>query len=223
MIDPLFFEYFENKNDVRLRNKLVEKNVNLAYKIAHQVHRQSRHDFEELKQEALLSLIKVVESYNPNIASFSTYAMVRIKGRLYNFLRDKSTLIRIPRKMLEKQRKWVRTKKQLTEKLKRLPTSQEVAELSGISAEDYLRAEKTIQELRGIGELQGHLLTSPLSVFMKIIIGNYSKLNSIQQQILGLFIEEKPVSYICKKMQKPKQEVIETILNAINLVTLTVD
>lgn len=227
-IDPLFFEYKNNK-DVQLRNKLVEKNIKLAYKIAHQVYAQTLFNLEELQQEALLTLIKAIENYDPEIGSFSTYAVIKIKGSLYNFLRDKSNIIRIPRPSYDLLRKWNKAKEQLLKELKRLPTTEEVAQFSGIASKDYLCAEKIVNECRAIACLTPTTIDSPpinqnFEGFMKKIFGDYSKLSLSQQKIITLFIfQNRSTKDISKLTQQPKKEIETILMEAIDLVQLTIN
>jgi DNA-directed RNA polymerase specialized sigma subunit len=168
-----------------------------------------------------------VEKYDPAIGGFSTYAVIKIKGNLYNYLRDKSTLIRVPRGSHEVQRKWNQAKNQLTKKIKRLPTMQEIAEFSGIKLESYLKAEQVVNQCRSIGDLNV-TLDSPINQrfedFMKEIVCNYSKLSTFQQQILTLFVfKSLTIRDICKVTEQSKQDVKTALIEACNLAELTIN
>jgi len=227
MIDPLFFEYHQTK-DVKLRNKLVEKNAKLAYKIAHQIHHVSSQNFDELRQEALLALIKAIETYNPAIGAFSTYAVIRIKGNLYNYLRDKSSLIRIPRPFHDMKRKWIKTEKMLLKKLKRPPTKEEISLFSGVTLADYLLTENAINNCKMIGELEDLSLVSPknnyLQDFMRQIIANYENVTIFQRKILSLFLfKNRTVKQIASSTKKTESEIQLMLLEAIASVKLNIN
>jgi len=93
--------YLEN-HDIKLRNKLVEMNLSLARKLAHSNHNRNQNvPYEDIEQQAFIALIYCVENFNPDKGyRFSTYAVPVIKGRLLNFIRDKTSLIKVPRKIL---------------------------------------------------------------------------------------------------------------------------
>lgn len=93
----LFETYHETKS-INLRNKLVKDNLNLARKEVHKLPEsiKSRHCLDDLFQEASLGLIKAVERYDPKRGAFSSFAVPYIKGKLLQYNRDKSNLIRIP-------------------------------------------------------------------------------------------------------------------------------
>lgn len=93
-----FKEYYHSK-DIRVRNKLVESNINLAKKEVHKlgVAVKARHSLDDLLQEANLGLIIAVERFNPyKGAMFSSFAIPYIKGKLLQYNRDKGNLIRLP-------------------------------------------------------------------------------------------------------------------------------
>ncbi|MGB6301123.1 MAG: sigma-70 family RNA polymerase sigma factor [Rivularia sp. (in: cyanobacteria)] len=93
----LFKTYRETKS-INLRNKLIKDNLNLARKEVHKLPEtiKSRHCLDDLFQEASLGLIKAVERYNPERGAFSSFAIPYIKGKLLQYNRDKSNLIRVP-------------------------------------------------------------------------------------------------------------------------------
>ena len=94
----IFKKYYDSK-DVKIRNKLVELNINLARKEVHKLGAaiKQRHSLEDLLQEASLGLIIAVERFNPYKGTmFSSFAIPYIKGKLLQYNRDKGNLIRIP-------------------------------------------------------------------------------------------------------------------------------
>lgn len=90
----LFVEYRVTRSN-RLRNQLVARNLNLAYEVLTEVcNDRARHDWEDLRQVASIGLIKAVEGFDHcRGASFSTYAVPKIRGELQHYLRDKVPLI----------------------------------------------------------------------------------------------------------------------------------
>lgn len=98
----LWQKYRENF-DIKLRNKLVEMNMSLARKLAHSSHSRNQNvPYEDIEQMAFIALIYCVENFNPDKGyRFSTYAVPVIKGRLMNFIRDKTSIIKVPRNILK--------------------------------------------------------------------------------------------------------------------------
>lgn len=131
----LFFEYKRNPSK-KLRDKLVVMNLQLARKIAHQVARTSHVPYEELQQEAFEALIRSVERFDPSQGfRFSTFAVPLIKGRVLNYLRDKSFLVKIPRSHFGTTRK-VKTIENANQGL----STKELAQKAGIDWHQYVEA-----------------------------------------------------------------------------------
>lgn len=95
----LFRRYHQTKS-VGIRNKLVVLNEGLAYKAAHTAKLYCNESFDDLSQEAFIGLIRAVEDYDPYKGiMFSSYAVPRIAGKILQYLRDRSKLIRLSQSM----------------------------------------------------------------------------------------------------------------------------
>lgn len=87
---------------IRLRNKIVADNANLAKLVAHRFEQKCREPYSDLEQVGLIGLIKAVEKYNPATGySFSSYAVSLASGEILHHLRDKASIIRVPRSLQE--------------------------------------------------------------------------------------------------------------------------
>lgn len=81
----LFYEYRITK-DKNVRNTLIEANIDLANFVINRYFKSSQFEYEDLMQEAIMSLVTAVECYNPYYGfKFSTYATTIIRNNLYNF------------------------------------------------------------------------------------------------------------------------------------------
>src|SRR5690348_16949629 len=96
----IFVLFFETRN-LTLRNLLVELNIGLARRVAHRMKDSCNIGYQDLFELATMGLIKAVERYNPNQKYFTSFALPYIKGEIQHFLRDKSSLVRIPRGLHE--------------------------------------------------------------------------------------------------------------------------
>jgi len=223
MIDPLFFEYQKTKS-LKLRDKLIIKNIKLAYKIAHDVHRQTFYDFNDLKQESLLGLVIAIENYNPHKGLFSSYAVLRIKGRLYNFLRDKSNTIRIPRKFYDLYSRITKARQILAKKLNKNPTKQDIITHLGISKEDYDQTIDAVDKCRQIGNLEQSVIDTFQHNIMNYIYGDYSLLTQFQKDLISLFFFKKlSLGEISKEIEKTPEETKLELRSAILAVQLHID
>lgn len=69
--------------NITQRNQMVEQNMNLAYHVANKFNCK-RISQDDIKQVAMIGLIKAVEKFNPNKGKFSTYACKVIKNEIIN-------------------------------------------------------------------------------------------------------------------------------------------
>ncbi len=94
---------------------------------------------EDLEQVAALALMKAVERFDINRGlRFSTYATPTIAGEVRNYLRDKSTAIRLRRDTRSELYRMQQVRDQLTASLKREPSMMELAQAMNITPDRLL-------------------------------------------------------------------------------------
>ncbi len=124
--NDLFLAY-RRSGDRALRNQLVEQNRGVAeYFIRRYAHRGVATD--DLRQISLLAVISAVERFDPTMGvAFSTFASRTIDGELKRYLRDRTWMVRPPRRAQELHLELRRADEELTQQLGRSPTIAELA------------------------------------------------------------------------------------------------
>ena len=119
-------------------NQLINDHTNLVKKISWHLHGRvnSIIDIEDIIQVGMLGLISAAQNYVPQKnASFASYASIRVKGEILDYLRKSSNLDRTTISIKKDSEKATNI---LRNKLGREPFLNEVADELGISPDKYL-------------------------------------------------------------------------------------
>lgn len=113
--------------DAAARDRMVRANLRLVVNIARGYSGKGL-PLQDLIEEGNLGLLRAVEGFDPTMNTrFSTYASYWIKQSIKRALVNSAKTIRIPAYMVELLSKWRRTSAELTDKLNRTPTPEEIA------------------------------------------------------------------------------------------------
>lgn len=130
----------------RARNEFIKANLRLVVSIARRFN-HGRMPLSDLIQEGNIGLIKAVERYDYRRGfRFSTYASWWIRHSINRALADKGRAVRLPVHMLDAYHKVVRNTNELTFKLGRTPTPEEISSTSGIAIEKVERLQGALLE-----------------------------------------------------------------------------
>lgn len=133
----LLVSYYHNPS-IELRNQLVELHTGLVRKMAHHFSHQCTEPYEDLQQIGYFGLIRAIERFNPNQGyAFSSFAVPYIRGEILHFLRDRSCVVKIPRRWQELYNEGQKVRKELTATLGRCPKDTEIARKLQVSVQEW--------------------------------------------------------------------------------------
>ena len=219
------------------KDELINENLELVKRIAYYYRGRVGKiiEIEDLLQLGMVGLVEAAHNYSPqNDVPFASYAKLRIKGAIVDYLRKSSNLCR---GTIRRKQDFERAKRTLEKKLNRDPSAEEiaielqveVAELSKWKHDFAVSQHKSIDEAT---EAYGDFLFSmEISVEEKIFNGqlkqllreNLTSLNQQQLMVLQLYyVDELNVYEIAEvlsvttgRVSQIKSAAVKTLRNLI--------
>ena len=175
------FEQYQNTKDIGLRNDIVLRYMDIVKYVA--VSTRGVYckyaETDDIVNEGVLALIKAVETYDlQRGVKFETYAAIKIKGAIIDFVRKQDW---IPRQVRHFGRTLDAAYNELYSKLDRHPANQELADHMGIPKEKLLRA---MADLAGANTLSFEELLYEDNIESVDIIGDGAADQSVYEKEL---------------------------------------
>jgi RNA polymerase primary sigma factor len=126
------------RGDLEAKERLINSNLRLVIKFA---RRYQGHGLPlgDLIQEAMLGLIRAAEKFDWRRGyKFSTYAVLWIKQSIQRGLDNTGRAVRIPAHVAQRERTVNRVTTELTTRLNREPTDEEVSEKAGVPLDEVM-------------------------------------------------------------------------------------
>src|SRR3954471_22833525 len=138
--DAELLRRYQEDGDVAARQELIERHVDFVRRLASRYARRGE-QLDDLTQVGCVGLIKAIDRFDGGFgASLTTYAAPNVLGEIKRHFRDRGWSVRVPREIQELNVKLTRVVDELTTKLGRSPTPEELAASTGTTVEQVLEA-----------------------------------------------------------------------------------
>ena len=137
--DELFRQYKET-HDQGVRNQIVEQYLYIAEILAKKFVGRGV-DYDDLKQVASLALLRGVDRFDPDLGmQFTTFITPTITGEIKNYFRDKSRLVKVPRRLGELASIIRKYSEEYQSKYGEKPSVKRIAQTLDMSEEEVVKA-----------------------------------------------------------------------------------
>lgn len=137
--EEVYFSRLSLKGDQSARKRMIESNLRLVVKIARRYNNRGL-PLLDLIEEGNLGLIRAVEKFDPERGfRFSTYATWWIRQTIERAIMNQTRTIRLPIHVVKELNIYLRTARELVQKLDHEPTAEEIANELDAPVEDVMK------------------------------------------------------------------------------------
>lgn len=195
---------YQKTHNIETRNELIDeytKIVKICAKQTYPLYCQIA-EMDDIVSEGIITLIQCFDTYDhTKNTKFETYAFLRIKGSIIDFIRKRDFL---PRRLRQISKQMLQAKEDLQNELCRDVSEEEVADYLHMDIQEFnkyqkdiynanlLSFEETFQKASGKSELEATYIDDPKALFQnkelkKALVRAMKTLSEREQQIISLY------------------------------------
>jgi len=134
------FKRYKETGDIALRNQIAEKYLYIADILAKKFVGRGV-EYDDLKQIASYALLRGIDRFEPDLGmQFTTFITPTITGEIKNYFRDKSRMVKLPRRLSEISTQVKKFSLEYESQNGVKPSVKLIAEELHLSAEDVVQA-----------------------------------------------------------------------------------
>lgn len=199
--------------DQTARNTIAEKNMRLVWSIVQRFLNRG-YEADDLFQIGCIGLLKSVDKFDLSYdVKFSTYAVPMIIGEIQRFIRDDGT-VKVSRSLKETGNKVRKKRDELSKKLGRDPTVNEIAEALEIMPEDVVMAQEAVRAPSSIHETVYENDGDPITLLDQMADeseGKWFEKIALKEAIRHLDERERLIVYLRYYKDRTQSEVAERL------------
>lgn len=191
---------YRDDGDERARARLVELHMPLVEALAHRHDRRGA-EHDDLVQAGSIGLLNAIKRFDTKRGEeFVAFAVPTIAGEMKRHLRDRAATVRLPRQLHEASQRLPAAREELTARLARPPTPDELAGALGITHQDLARLQTTIAHPREASDEPGESELEASDARLALS-GAFRTLDDQDRTILYMrFVEERSRREVATKL-----------------------
>jgi RNA polymerase primary sigma factor len=143
------------RGDMMAKDRMINSNLRLVVSIARRYPGQGL-PLSDLVQEGMLGLIRATEKFDWRRGfKFSTYATLWIRQAIQRGLENSARVIRLPVHIAQRERRISRVTRELTTKLGRDPSDEEISDAAELPLEEVIEIRKAAQQVTSLDQPVG--------------------------------------------------------------------